>query len=379
MNNILVNTKFDGGSIVVVDIKNPKKLQFKIRNDTNSHFAQWFYFQLSNVKDQNLNISFLELANTAYPEGWKNYSVCASYDNEYWFRIPTQFDGNTLRFSISPEHNSIYFAYFEPYSYERHLQLIGTANSSEICSHEILGQTYEGRNIDLLVVGSPNNKFKIWFTARQHPGETMAEWFMEGLISRLLDDKDSTSKSLLKNCVFYMVPNMNPDGAYNGNLRTNSVGTNLNREWLNPSLEKSPEVYYVRNKMQQTSVDMSFDIHGDEAIPYVFLSRCIDSPTVSSKQQQLAALFTESLLMANPDFQTQHGYELGHFNSEASTLATSWIGDNFDCLAYTLEMPFKDNDNLRDEVHGWSGYRSYLFGHTFLSAIYSTMFKMKGK
>lgn len=378
MSNILVNTKFDAGSIVVVDIKNPKKLQFKIRNDTNSHFAQWFYFQLSNVKGQDLNLSFLELSTTAYPEGWKNYSVCASYDNEYWFRIPTQFDGNTLRFSVSPEHNSIYFAYFEPYSYERHLQLIGEANSSELCSHEILGQTHEGRNIDLLVIGNPKNKTKIWFTARQHPGETMAEWFMDGLISRLLDEKDSTSKTLLKDCVFYLVPNMNPDGAYNGNLRTNSVGTNLNREWLNPSLEKSPEVYHVRSKMQQISVDMSFDIHGDEAIPYVFLSRCVDIPNFSEKQQKLANYFKESLLIANPDYQTKYGYEDGHFSSESATLATSWIGNTFDCLAYTLEMPFKDNDNLRDEIQGWNGYRSYLLGQSFLTAIYSTILKMKG-
>ncbi|MBY0379463.1 MAG: hypothetical protein K2P99_03565, partial [Burkholderiales bacterium] len=273
MGNIIVNTQFDAGSIVVLDIKNAKKLQFKIRNDTNSHFAQWFYFQLANVTDKDLNISLLELSKSAYPDGWKNYSVCVSYDNQTWFRIPTQFDGNILRFSITPEHNSVYFAYFEPYSYERHLQLIGESNNSALCSHEILGQTHEGRNIDLLVIGNPNNKLKIWFTARQHPGETMAEWFMEGLIQRLLDDKDSTSKALLKQCVFYLVPNMNPDGGCNGNLRTNTKGINLNREWLSPSLEKSPEVYYVRQKMQQTSVSMSFDIHGDEAIPYVFLSR----------------------------------------------------------------------------------------------------------
>ena len=35
---------------------------------------------------------------------------------------------------------------------------------------------------------------------------------------------------------------MNPDGAAAGNLRTNSVGANLNREWADPSEGQSPEV-----------------------------------------------------------------------------------------------------------------------------------------
>ncbi len=35
---------------------------------------------------------------------------------------------------------------------------------------------------------------------------------------------------------------MNPDGTWRGHLRTNAVGSNLNREWAEPTLERSPEV-----------------------------------------------------------------------------------------------------------------------------------------
>lgn len=42
---------------------------------------------------------------------------------------------------------------------------------------------------------------------------------------------------------FWMqMPNVNPDGSIRGHLRTNAVGANLNREWKEPSLERSPEV-----------------------------------------------------------------------------------------------------------------------------------------
>lgn len=373
MSQFKINTDFDAGSIIVKNMEDAHNLRFKIRNDTNSHFVQWFYFQLHNAKSQDLTLHLDELDKTAYPDGWDGYNVCASYDNKYWFRIPCTFANNTLSWSIMPEENSIYFAYFEPYSYAKHLHLIDFAKSHANVKHLVLGQTKENRNIDLLVVGQENASQKIWIIARQHPGETMAEWFMEGLIHRLLDNLDAVSKTLLKNCVFYLVPNMNPDGAYNGNLRTNTSGSNLNREWLTPSLDKSPEVYFIRDKMLKTGVDMFFDIHGDEALPYVFTAGCEDNPSFSDKQRKLTTIFEKILEKINPDYQTRFGYEKNRFTAETPTLGTNWVGNQFDCLALTLEMPFKDNANLPDLTHGWNSHRSCLLGKSFLTAINMVM------
>lgn len=369
MSLITVNTRFDAGSIIINDISDLNNLRFGIRNDSNSHFAQWFYFQLTGVKNQEITCHLEQLEQTAYPKGWENYNVCASYDNQNWFRIPSSFAENTLSWSISPTCNSIYFAYFEPYSYNRHQELIAGANNHPLVTHEVLGLTLEQRPIDLLTIGNPHAVNKIWIIARQHPGETMAEWFMEGLINRLLNEHSAVSKILLEDCVFYLVPNMNPDGAYNGNLRTNIAGMNLNREWLNPTMDKSPEVYLVRAKMLATGATMFFDIHGDEALPYIFTAGCGDNQSYSAKQQQLEKYFEEVLVTINPDYQTTYGYERGHFTVDTPTIATSWVGNQFDCLAFTLEMPFKDNANLPDETFGWNGYRSFLLGQDLLTAI----------
>lgn len=366
---IIVNTKFDAGSIEVVDISEANNLQFRLQGDTKSHFAQWFYFQLSNVAHKDLGITISDLRNSAYPEGWKGYSICVSYDNNYWFRVPTVFDGDRLCFVFTAECNTVYFAYFEPYPYQRHLDLIGEIGETLVATHQVLGQTHEGRNIDLLVVGNPGARHKIWMTARQHPGETMAEWFMEGVLYRLLNAHDAVSRTLLSECIFYCVPNMNPDGAYHGNLRVNSVGTNLNREWASPSIKKSPEVFYVQKKMLETGVDMFFDIHGDEALPYVFAAGCEENPSWSKKQELLFSEFNKYFPLINPDFQTKHGYERGHFNKEMATLATNWVGDKFDCLSLTIEMPFKDNHLLVDQIHGWNGHRSYALGASLLTVI----------
>ena len=88
-----------------------------------------------------------------------------------------------------------------------------------------LGSTVQGRDMTLLRITDeaghtpPEQKKKVWMIARQHPGETMAEWFVEGFLERLLDGDDSVSRALLERCIFQVVPHMNPDGAVLGNLR----------------------------------------------------------------------------------------------------------------------------------------------------------------
>ena len=63
-----------------------------------------------------------------------------------------------------------------------------------------------------------------------------------GFLDRLLDSHSALARHALQKAVFYVVPNMNPDGSWRGHLRTNAAGANLNREWAKPSLETSPEV-----------------------------------------------------------------------------------------------------------------------------------------
>ena len=56
----------------------------------------------------------------------------------------------------------------------------------------------------------------MWVIARQHPGESMAEWFMEGFLEELTDVHNAFSARALRHAVFYVVPNINPDGSVRG-------------------------------------------------------------------------------------------------------------------------------------------------------------------
>lgn len=373
-----ISTSFDAGSIEVVSLKNSDDIQLKLRPDNAADFKQWFYFRLQGIAYQPCTISFLNASDAAYEQGWDGYQAVASYDRVNWFRVPTTYDGQTLTIKHTPLTNSIYYAYFEPYSYDQHLNLIGHAQGSGLCHVMDLGSTVQGRDLSLLTIGNEvESDLKVWIIARQHPGETMAEWFIEGLLDRLLDFQDPSARALLDKATFYIVPNMNPDGAVLGNLRTNAAGANLNREWLEPTMEKSPEVFLVREKMKEVGVDLFLDIHGDEALPFVFVAGTEGVPSYNERIARLETQFKQAFLAASPDFQDEVGYDKDAAGQANLTMATTYVGHTFDCLAFTLEMPFKDNYNWPDDDFGWNGQRSLRLGEAILSPILAVLNNLK--
>lgn len=366
-----ISSNFDSGNIHVVAAERADNIQLEIKKDNQSEYYQWFHFKLHNLEHVEHTLNITNAGQSAYLEGWPGYQAVASYDREHWFRVPTEFDGQNLIIKFTPDYDSTYFAYFAPYSYERHQDLIHNAQLDIDCQLQVLGQTLDGRDISLLKIGEEGEgKKTIWLTARQHPGETMAEWFMEGFLDRLLDEDDGAARALLNKAVFYVVPNMNPDGSVRGHLRTNAAGVNLNREWATPTIEKSPEVYLVREKMLETGVDLFLDIHGDEALPVNFVAGCEGNPSYNDKLKSLEDQFKAILLNITPEFQDDKGYTKDEPGKANLALAANWVGEQFKCLSYTVEMPFKDNELLPDYSVGWSDNRSSLLGRDFLTAIF---------
>jgi murein tripeptide amidase MpaA len=368
-----ISSNFDSGAIEIVSA-NDADFTLRIRKDSHADFTQWFHFRLSNARGQACTLRFENAGACTYANGWKDYRAVASYDRERWFRVPTRYDGSVMTIEHTPERDAVWYAYFEPYSLERHQGLIGRAGSSPLARSERLGATVDGRDLDLITVGSAGaDKKAVWFIARQHPGESMAEWFIEGMLERLLDRGDPVSRRLLQRAVFHVVPNMNPDGSVRGNLRTNAAGANLNREWMDPSMESSPEVFLVRSRIQQTGVDAFFDIHGDEVLPYVFVAGGEMLPGFTEEQGAAQRAFVADFKRASPDFQDVHGYAASKYNEDALKLASKWVGHTYGCLSLTLEMPFKDNADLPDAEFGWSGERSRKLGAAMLEAVLAAL------
>ncbi|MBI1834761.1 MAG: carboxypeptidase family protein [Burkholderiales bacterium] len=371
--SIKISQNFDAGAIEVVSVNDVENIELKLRKDSNADFMQWFYFRLQGARDQDATIRILNASEATYADGWDGYRAVASYDRENWFRVETEFDGKVMTIKHTPETDSVYYAYFEPYSWERHLALLGSVAQSEQVRVEDLGNTLDGRDLNLVVVGNPDAAKKIWIIARQHPGESMAEWLVEGTLNALLDPANPIARAILDRAAVYVVPNMNPDGSVRGNLRTNAAGANLNREWMTPSLETSPEVYYVKKKIEEVGCDLFLDIHGDEGLPYVFVAGSEMLEGFSEQQMREQTAFVDSFCAASPDFQTKFGYEASKYNEDLLKLASKYIGHTFKCVSLTLELPFKDNANMPDLEVGWDGMRSMKLGEAMLQPMLTAL------
>ena len=370
MNPIQINAAFDSGNIDVLSIDGTTA-RLAIRKDKQSDFYQWFHFRVAGCAGRELTLKITGLGGSAYPGGWPGYNAAVSEDREFWGRAQSSYDkgedGGTLTIRYVPEANLAWFAYFAPYSMERHHDLVSGAALCDGVSHRVLGHSIEGQPIDCLELGEGEKQ--VWLYARQHPGESMAEWWMEGALDLLTDPADPVGRKLRALCRFHVVPNCNPDGSCRGHLRTNAVGINLNREWATPSAEKSPEVLCIRDAMDETGVDFAIDVHGDEAIPAVFLAGFHGIPNPREGQQDGYDRYSAILNRRTPDFQTRLGYPTAGAGKANLTMSTNQLAERFGAVAMTLEMPFKDNDDLPCAAQGWSPERSAILGRDCLGAL----------
>lgn len=399
-----ISDTFDGGNIKFVGQKpnandpNVIDVEVNIQPDVYTELEQiahmqYFAFRvtLGGLEDEGsqqvINYVISNAQDVSYPEAWSGTTVFYGPDVEDvdgWKRnLTTHYGDGKLSWQHTHTHNgSLYFGYFPPYSYARHLKLI--SRCTPYAQVGTLGQSLEGREMEYITAGS--GKLVCWAIHRQHPGETMAEHYAEGLLQRLLGlesngdtTKDKVVQNALQQFTFYIVPCMCPDGAVKGHLRTNACGANLNREWATvkegytaPSLERSPEVYHVLKKMDETGVDVCLDIHGDEELPFNFISGAQDIPAWGPRLEALHGAFVAAYSRSNAAMQAHIGYPPPESKEEVlkyMNVATNQIAQRFNCLAITLEMPFKDCLTVTDPELGWNPAKSRKLGGSVLEAL----------
>ena len=368
--SIQINAAFDGGNIRLAAMDgadNDWRVDLEIAQDHQSDFYQWFYFRVAGAKGRKVSYRIVNAAKSAYPFGWPGYKARVSTDRLTWRMIETRYVDGVLEFDWSGDSVLVWFAYFAPYTMEQHDALVARTAAKPGVTHRQLGQSLDGRAIDCFDIGSGPKS--VWLYARQHPGETMAEWWMEGALERLTDSADPVTAALLAKATFHVVPNMNPDGSFRGHLRTNAAGVNLNREWHAPSPEKSPEVLCVRNAMDETGVAFAMDVHGDEAIPANFLAGFEGIPSWTDALGEKFYDFGRRLAAHTPDFQIDKGYEKSAPGKANLTMSTNQLAERFGAVAMTLEMPFKDHDPNPDAEFGWSPERSKRLAHACLEVL----------
>jgi murein tripeptide amidase MpaA len=363
---IAINAAFDGGNIRLLG-QTDGAVELEIVRDHQSDFYQWFFFRASGLAGRPTTFRIVNAGGAAYPMGWPGYRARASTDLDRWRQVDTRYADGVLAFDWAGDGDLAWFAYFAPYTTEMHARLVARIAARPGVHHRALGLSLDGQPIDYFRIG--DGPTPVWLYARQHPGEAMCEWWMEGALERLTDTADACTRELLARCTFHVVPNMNPDGTRRGHLRTNAAGVNLNREWHAPSLERSPEVKCVLDAMDATGVAFAMDVHGDEAIPANFLAGYEGIERWSDAHGEQFYEYGRRLAAHTPDFQTALGYEKAAPGRANLSMSTNQLAQRFGAVAMTLEMPFKDHDANPDPEFGWSPERSKRLAHACLETL----------
>jgi murein tripeptide amidase MpaA len=364
-----VSGHFDGGRIEVESCAG-STARLRILADDRADFRQWFAFRCTGKANRPRRISLVNAGECNRLEGWRGFRAVASYDQVSWFRIPTSFDGMCLRLEHMIDYPIAYYAAFALYSRERHGQMLSLWQTRTGVKVEVIGESIEGRPIDMITVGEPGNgKLRCWIIARQHPCESMAEWAIEGLLRRLLLKNGPELSELRRKAVFFVVPNANPDGSFHGFTRTNAAGRDLNRAWGDCNRVDSPEIACIRARMEATGVDFFLDIHGEESIPYCFVAPSEGIPSLTPSMVELRRAFQNGLLSRFPPFQVEHGYPPEEPGKADLAIGANYVAETFGCLSLTLEQPFKDIGEQPGDEHGWCPRLSGELGAACLSAL----------
>ncbi|WP_100644505.1 M14 family metallopeptidase [Alteromonas facilis] len=363
-----INSEFCGGAIEVVQAEIASNIKLKIPKDNQSCTRQWFYFSLETSQPTAHHIALLNAGQVSFQNAWDGYEVFVSYDNEHWFTVATRFDGESLSIEHDATSTTTYYAYFVPYPLNRQAQQEKRLLEQSHIHMNSLVTTASGNNLNLLTIGdiAPHKK-NVWLIARQHPGESMAQWISEG-ITHALSNKGQFA-SLFDVANVFVVMNMNPDGSQIGNHRTNALGKNLNRCWSEPSVESCPEVFAVQQAMSEYGVDFFVDIHGDESIPYNFI--------MSFGSGDEGEVFKQRLAKLEPHFQLAYDYATyansctsgcGTSSCSQGKTATTYVAQAFDAVSLLLEASFKPLQN-RPQGEAWDHHACRELGQNLVQSL----------
>jgi len=155
--------------------------------------------------------------------------------------------------------------------------IIENLKSEKLFEVSKLGESVEGREINLIKCGTGPVKILLW--SQMHGNEPTATMALMDMFRFLTasDDFDEIRKTILTNTTLYFVPMLNPDGAERFERR-NALNIDLNRDALRL---QSPEAIILKNIRDEIEADFGFNLH-DQSTLY--------SAGVSSNQASISFL-----------------------------------------------------------------------------------------
>jgi hypothetical protein len=322
--------------------------------------AGHIYFQIHAQPGARLALEFTNLNNV-----WNGRpgsvarelkAVVVSQNGRDW--VPTPLESlpeNRVRLHVEMPGPLLYVARVEPYRLSDHDRLLQKIRSHPRVQVSVIGNTVQGRQLEIVRIGAPRAPYRAFVRARAHPWESGGNWIVEGLVDRLLREDDDARRYLERYCV-YIQPLANKDGVALGRTRFNLKGKDLNRNWDQPADEQlAPENAALERWLEERIAagqgpHLALELHNDGG-GRLHISR----PPVPELQRYLERMtFLEKLLRRHTWF-TEGSTTSAYRNT--GTLGEGWLQRyHIDALVHEFNCNWIAGLNAHPTARHWKEY-----------------------
>jgi len=283
-----------------------------------------------------------------------------SQDGRDWRAIALEgLPENRVRLTLWMPGPRLYVARVEPYRLSDLDHLLASIGNDRRVQIDSIGRTVEGRELELLRIGHPRARYRVFLRARAHPWEAGSSWVVQGLIRRLLRHDELSRKCLARYCA-YILPMANKDGVARGRTRFNLQGKDLNRQWDKPADPQFAPENYALEKWLEGMIragqppHLALELHNDGS-GQLHLSRP-PVPRLSEHLQRMAAF--EQLLRRHTWF--AEGSTRETFRN-SGTLGDGWL-ERYGIDAVVHEFNCNWIEGLKDypSARHWEDYGASL-------------------
>lgn len=245
-----VITNYKGSSIEVIENDNENNIvKLSLKKEKNQ-YSHYYNFIIHNDKLDEGYIYIDNIKSSAYYNEKSVYLPYVKKEDNEWTRIDKErfaIKDGKVQIKIQPK-EKMEISLVPRYIQEDLENFIKTISFSDdiIINKETLTKIEIGKE----------NLPTIFVIARQHPGETLSSFFVEGMIEAILENKE-----LIKKHKFVFYPIANAEGVKSGNHRyTKEI--DFNRSW---NIKNPPqEIQFLKEQLKSYNISCFIDVHNDE-------------------------------------------------------------------------------------------------------------------
>lgn len=278
---------FDSGGGVQIESSGENYWELRLEDDVGDDQRDYFHLKFEDTKDETIDIDFTGMGRIPADQPLLvNYGTLSDPDWEYA-------ETTVGDFEYSPEQDEVYVASYFPYPNERIYtdQVQYYSENYETVDYEIIGQSKEDRDMYAMTIEDPDHTDpkEIVLYARQHSQETYGSFRLDGILDFVAPRVEHNGFE--ENYSFHILPNLNPDGIYNGIYREDPEGNDLNREWdetADTPVEIENAKDYIRDNIENPHFGL--DLHSSTNQNYESVVHNPDHHTEDHHQDWVEAI-----------------------------------------------------------------------------------------